>query len=151
PHITALANAGFDDVFSSVAWWDGRSSWFTTENEILRRVAPVIAAPEVPFDTRLAARLSPSDDLGCAYRHRLRLAAATGSGIMVPMGFEFAAARRMDSRHSRPEDFEEERLGRGFDLEGDIRAANALVDRIDRLGADGELRALTSPSSAVTT
>jgi starch synthase (maltosyl-transferring) len=150
PQIATLADAGFDGVFSSVAWWDGRASWFVTENEILRRAAPVIAAPEVPFDARLAARLSPSDDLGRAYRHRLRLAAATGSGLMVPMGFEFAAARRMDPRHSRPEDLEEERAGRGFDLEAHIRDANALVDRIDKLGVDGEMRVLTSPASAVT-
>jgi starch synthase (maltosyl-transferring) len=149
--IVALADAGFDGVFSSVAWWDGRASWFIAECEVLRRIAPVIAAPEVPFDARLAARLSPADDLGCAYRHRLRLAAATGSGLMVPMGFEFAAARRMDPRRSRPEDLEEERLARGFDLEADIRGANALTDRIAALGVDGEMRTLTSPATAVTT
>jgi len=150
PQIAALSGASFDRVFSSVAWWDGRASWFITENEILRRIAPVIAAPEGPFDSRLAARLSPSDDLRSAYLHRLRLAASTGSGLLVPMGFEFAAARRMDPRHSRPEDLEEERLGRGFDLEADIRAANTLVERIDGLALDGEMRALTSPASAVT-
>ena len=150
PQIAALAGASFDAVFSSVAWWDGRASWFVTENEILRRIAPVIAAPEVPFDVRLSARLSPADDLGRAYRHRLRLAAATGSGLLMPMGFEFAAARRMDPRHSRPEDLEEEHLGRGFDLEADIRAANAIVERIDSFALDGEMRALTSPASVVT-
>jgi starch synthase (maltosyl-transferring) len=150
PQVAGLADAGFDCVFSSAAWWDGRASWFVAENEVLRRVAPVIGCPEVPFDTRLAARLAPSDDLGRAYRQRLRLAAATGSGLMVPMGFEFAAARRLDPRRSRPEDLEAERLERGFDLEPDIRAANALVDRIAALGLDGEMRALTSPGSAVT-
>jgi starch synthase (maltosyl-transferring) len=148
--VAALGEAGFDRVFSSVAWWDGRASWFVAEYDVLRRVAPVIAAPEVPFDARLAARLSPADDLARAYRHRLRLAASTGSGLMVPMGFEFAAARRMDPRHSRPEDLEEERLARGFDLEADIRGANALADRISAVGVDGEMRTLTSPSSAVT-
>ena len=76
PQIAALADAGFDGVFSSVAWWDGHASWFVTENEILRRIAPVIAAPEGPFDVRLAARLSPTDDLGRTYLHRLRLAPA---------------------------------------------------------------------------
>jgi starch synthase (maltosyl-transferring) len=148
--VAPLADAGFDGVFSSAPWWDGRASWFVTESEILRHIAPVIAAPEAPFDARLAARLSPSDDLRLAYRHRLRLAAATGSGLMVPMGFEFAAAQRMDPRHSRPEDLDDERLGRGFDLEGEIRDANALVDRIDSFGLDGEMRALTSPANAVT-
>ena len=148
--VAALTDAGFDNVFSSVAWWDGRASWFVAEYEVLRRVAPVITAPEVPFDARLAARLSPSDDLARAYRHRLRLAAATGSGLMMPMGFEFAAARRMDPRHSRPEDFEEDLLARGFDLEADIRAANALTDGVAALGPDGEMRTLTSPASAAT-
>src|SRR5262249_4455312 len=28
PQIAALADAGFDGVFSSGAWWDGRASWF---------------------------------------------------------------------------------------------------------------------------
>src|SRR5262249_34609257 len=150
PEIAALTDAGFDGVFSSVAWWDGRASWFVAEYEVLRRLAPVVGAPEWPLDGRLAAGLSPSDDLGRAYRHRLRLAAATGSGLMVPMGFEFAATRRMDPRRARPEDFEEERLARGFDLEADIRAANALTDRIASLGVDGEMRTLTSHASAVT-
>ena len=148
--IASLAGAGFDGVFSSLAWWDGRASWFAAESEVLRRVAPVIACPEAPFDVRLAARLAPTDDLGRVYRHRLRLAAATGSGLMVPMGFEFAAARRMDSRHARPEDLEEERLARSVDLEADIRDANALVDRVTALGVDGEMRALTGPASRMT-
>jgi starch synthase (maltosyl-transferring) len=150
PQIATLEGAGFDGVFSSAAWWDGRASWFMSENEVLRRVAPVIACPEAPFDARLAARLAPTDDLARAYRFRLRLAAATGSGLMVPMGFEFAAARRMDSRRSGPEDLEEERLGRGFDLEPDVCATNALVDRIAALGVRGEMHALTGPASAVT-
>src|SRR5262249_37428603 len=102
PQLAALADAGLDGGVSSGPGWDGRASWFVTESEILRHIAPVIAAPEAPFDARLAARLSPLDDLRLAYRHRLRLAAATGSGLMVPMGFEFAAAHRMDPRRSRP-------------------------------------------------
>jgi starch synthase (maltosyl-transferring) len=148
PQIAALEGAGFDGVFSSAAWWDGRASWFIAESEVLRRVAPAIACPEAPFDVRLAARLSPTDDVARAYRFRLQLATAIGNGLMVPMGFEFAAARRMDIRRSRPADLEEER--RGFDLEPDIRAANALVDRIAALGLRGETRTLAGPASPVT-
>src|SRR5262249_56332517 len=78
------------------------------------------------------------------------LAAGAGRGLRGPMGFEFAAARRMDSSRSRPEDMEEAQLGRGFDLAGDIHAANALVDRIAALGVDGEMRVLTGPASRTT-
>jgi len=148
--IAALGGAGFDGVFSSAAWWDGRASWFVAENEVLRRVAPVIACPEVPFDTRLAARLAGVDDIARAYRYRLQLAAATGSGLLVPMGFECAAARSMDGRHSRPDDLADARAPHAFDLAADIHAANGLVDRIAALGLTGEMRMLTSPASPVT-
>src|SRR5262249_10157920 len=48
--IEGLARSGFDGVFSSLPWWDGRASWFVQELEILRRVAPVVVAcPEAPF------------------------------------------------------------------------------------------------------
>src|SRR5262249_57542678 len=45
---------------------------------------------------------------------------------------------------------EVEGVGRRFDLESDISATNALVDRLDSFALDGEIRALTSPASAVT-
>src|SRR5205085_1015267 len=84
----ALAPAKFDGVFSSLPWWDRRASWFVDEHELLRRVAPVLACPEAPFDERLAARLAPGLDLRVGYAQALRIAAATGSGMLVPMGFE---------------------------------------------------------------
>src|SRR5437763_7223670 len=37
-----LEGVGFDHVCSSLAWWDGRSSWLIEEVETLRRIAPVI-------------------------------------------------------------------------------------------------------------
>ena len=37
-----------------------------------------------------------------AYRRALRIAAATGQGLLVPMGFEFGARRRMDARRATP-------------------------------------------------
>lgn len=148
--IAALAGVGFDGVFSSAAWWDGRASWFIDESDVLQRIAPRIAFPEAPFGKRLAAQLSGTDDVAMSYRHALQRAAATGSGLLVPMGFEFAAARPMDSVHSSPADFEEASATRAVDLTADIQAANALVDGIAALGVDGEMRTLTSPSNPVT-
>src|SRR5262249_27796407 len=125
--VSSLAGLDFGAVFSSVAWWDGRASWFVEESERLRRVAPIIACPEAPFGPRLAARIDPDGDVHGAYRHALRRAAATGDGLLVPMGFEYASARAMDSRHSTPADFSEAEAAHAFDLTADIRAANALI------------------------
>jgi starch synthase (maltosyl-transferring) len=56
PDVSNLRGLGFDGVFSSVAWWDGRKSWLVEENELLRQVGSVIACPEAPFGMRLARR-----------------------------------------------------------------------------------------------
>ena len=90
--IAALRGLGFDAAFSSAPWWDGRASWFVEEHELLRGIGAVIACPEAPFGPRLAqTHLTTLAALRATYRHMLRRAAATGNGLMVPMGFEFAA------------------------------------------------------------
>jgi starch synthase (maltosyl-transferring) len=149
PQLEALANADFDGVFSSLPWWDRRSSWLAEELDLLRRVACIIACPEAPFGPRLASRLRPTDDLPAAYRQALRIAAATGDGLMVPMGFEFALGQAMDARRSSPEDFESSSIPH-IDLSEEVRAANALVERTGALGTHGETRALTGAGSPVT-
>jgi starch synthase (maltosyl-transferring) len=80
----------------------------------------------------------------------LSIAAATGKGLLVPMGFEFAARQQMDARRSTPGDFDCA-LGSGVDLSEDVGAASPLVDRIAALGIAGETRALTAPGSPATT
>jgi starch synthase (maltosyl-transferring) len=146
----ALADADFAGVFSSLAWWDLRASWFVEELEILRRVAPIIACPESPFGPRLANRIGPAQDVSTAYRRALSVAAATGNGLLVPMGFEFAARQQMDTRRSTPGDFDCA-LDSGVDLRDDIGAVSSLVDRIAALGIAGETRALTAPGGPATT
>jgi starch synthase (maltosyl-transferring) len=146
--IEGLAGAGFDGVFSSLAWWDRRSPWFVTENDSLQQAAPVIACPEAPFGPRLASRLEPEEDVSIAYRQALRLAAATGSGWLLPMGFEFAAREPMDGRRSSPDELAPCRSD--LDLCADIRGANSLIDRVAALRMSGELRTLTSPAAPVT-
>ncbi|NEL81227.1 MAG: hypothetical protein G3W61_33760, partial [Xanthomonas perforans] len=39
-----LAGAGFDVAFSSLAWWDGRGSWFFDEDTALRALASQVVA-----------------------------------------------------------------------------------------------------------
>jgi starch synthase (maltosyl-transferring) len=135
----ALAPCGFDAVISSMAWWDGRCSWLAEEHEDLRPVAPLLAQPEAPFGPRLATRL-PGMDVEAAYARALRLAAATGSGLLLPMGFE--AAERAP-------------LGEGAPFPGDHLALAAEVGSANRLVAelapfDGAMRLLTSPAAPAT-
>ncbi|EGD16588.1 hypothetical protein XGA_4849, partial [Xanthomonas hortorum ATCC 19865] len=51
-----LAGAGFDAAFSSLAWWDGRSSWFFDEDTALRALATqVVAVLDAPDGKRAAS------------------------------------------------------------------------------------------------
>ena len=117
---------------------------------MLRRIAPVIASAEPSFFERLAARLPPGSDVPTAYRLALRMAAATGNGIFVPMGFEYATRRAFDGALAGPEDFARASAEAPCDLTEEIAAANTLVDRIATRGVNGEMRQLTSPQDRVT-
>ena len=145
-----LEGVGFDHVCSSLAWWDGRANWLVEEVEMLRRIAPVMASPEASFAERRAARLAPGSDVAADYRLALRLAAATGSGVFVPMGFEYAARRPFDAALGGPDDFRRARDEAPADLTADVAAANALVDHIAEYRVDGEMRQLTDAQDAVT-
>jgi starch synthase (maltosyl-transferring) len=143
-----LAGLGFDHVCSSLGWWDGRATWLAEEFALLRRIAPVAAAPEPSFYERRAARVAaPVSAASC--RFALRLAAATGDGLFVPMGFEYAARNGYDAAIAAPEDFKRSRAG-GSDLSDDIAAANALVDRIAGRRVTMGLRQLSSSHDPVT-
>ena len=66
-----LPRGAFDGVFGSTAWWDGKAGWFIQEHELLRRLAPVIGVAAAP-------ETLPT-------KQSLQLAAATGSGLFVPL------------------------------------------------------------------
>ncbi|MBV8837596.1 MAG: alpha-1,4-glucan--maltose-1-phosphate maltosyltransferase, partial [Alphaproteobacteria bacterium] len=81
------------------------------------------------------------------YRAALRIAAATASGLLLPMGFEFAARRRMDARDASPDDFARIEAEAPFSLADEIRAANALVARVAAQGTPGEARDLSGAAN----
>jgi len=145
-----LETLGFDHTCASVAWWDGRASWFVEEYELLRRIAPPLASPEPSFFDRRAARLSPGTDIGRAYRFAVQLAAAAGSGLFVPMGFEYAARRPFDAALGSPQNLWRARDEAPCDLLPEIAAANALVEQVAAYQADGEMRQLTTPWDGLT-
>ncbi|MEA2741445.1 MAG: hypothetical protein QOH05_4752, partial [Acetobacteraceae bacterium] len=142
-----FVGAGFDLTCSSAGWWDGRASWFLDEQEALREIAPALASPEPSFLDRLAQRLPPDSDLPEAYRLALGIAAATGSGLFVPMGFEFVTSRRFDAARASPADLEAARRDMQTDLSGDIAEAIRLAAE---LPPAEDLRAITSPAAPVT-
>jgi len=76
--VKALRRAGFDAVFSSLPWWDFKSTWLAEEHARLQAVAPVIAsAPDT------AAGLPDAQAL-----RALWAAAVSGDGIMIADGID---------------------------------------------------------------
>ena len=94
--LAALADAGFDSVFSSSRWWDFQSNWLFDEHAALFRIAPPIAFPEEPYGSRLLRDLPDTGDSSLverAYRRALYTAAGIGTGLLVPMGFEYGVTQ----------------------------------------------------------
>ena len=115
PALSGLAGIGLDGVFASVPWWDGRASWFVEEHEILRRIAPVIGMAAAPS----------KDDAASPSRHKLEIAAATCSGLLVSATAE---------RHK----------------DNEISPALELLNRLRRNEPEQALRGLTGPGEPVT-
>jgi starch synthase (maltosyl-transferring) len=145
-----LRGAGFDAAFSSIAWWDGRASWFVEEHEVLRGVGSVINCVEPPFAARLARSIEHPNRKRATYRYFLKRAAATGSGLLVPMGVEFAADRDMSRHGGSPDDLGAMQAPCSGTLAADIKQANALAGNLARLALFGEMRTLTDPQQPTT-
>ncbi|WP_341317125.1 maltotransferase domain-containing protein [Paraburkholderia sp. IMGN_8] len=148
--LLGLEGVGFDSVFSSVRWWDFRASWMTEEHAALARIGAPIAFPEVPYGTRLAADLSDAHDAAVverAYRRALFVAASTGTGWMMPMGFEYGITEPMWQTHGDPSRYALACQSKQFDLSERITHANAVVRDTKTLHANGELRPLSGPGA----
>ena len=140
-----FVGAGFDLTCAAAGKWDDRASWFRDE-QALRDVAPALAAPEPSFLDRLAQHLPPDTDVAQAYRLALGIAAATGSGLFLPMGFEFATNRRFDASRAGPADFAAAQQAGAADLSQDIAAAIRLTADLPPVET---LRPITGPAAAV--
>ncbi len=136
--IAQLEPAGFDFFFNSSKWWDFRSSWLLEQYERFRHIAPSIAFPESHDTPRLAADLAGRDDatIQAEYRFRYLFAAFFSSGVMMPMGFEFGFARKLDVVTTRPGDWEAAR----FDLQPFIADVNAMKAALPALNEEGAER-----------
>ena len=144
--LAALADAGFDSVFSSSRWWDFQGNWLFDEHAALFRIAPPIAFPEEPYGSRLLHDLPDTSDSSLverAYRRALYTAAGIGTGLLVPMGFEYGVTQPLTYNHGSAEEFRRAKEGARFNVSAEVAHANALQRNSAALASTGELRALT--------
>ncbi|MFM0519839.1 MULTISPECIES: maltotransferase domain-containing protein [Caballeronia] len=141
-----LADAAFDAVFASTRWWDFKSAWLFDEHAALSRIASPITFPEDPFGARLISDLSDTSDTALverAYTRVLDTAAALGTGIMVPMGFEYGVGLPMSPQYGVAAEYERAKNEKRIDLTARVKRANDLQRNVATLSSVGELRALT--------
>jgi starch synthase (maltosyl-transferring) len=131
--VRQLAPAGFDYFFNSVKWWDWKSLWLLEQYETFRHIAPSIGFPE-SHDTE---RLGGSE---AEYRRAYAFAATFSAGVMMPMGFETGAAKRLDVVGTRAFDKETPR----FDLTPFITGINQMKASTPALNEEGPQQRLTA-------
>ncbi|RJF95331.1 maltotransferase domain-containing protein [Noviherbaspirillum saxi] len=127
--IDALAGCGFDASFSSGAWWDYRSRWLAEEQDRLARIGPPIAFPDSPNEP-VIGRIAGNEDVAVRrqiYLRALRLAAAIGNGILIPMGFEYGASGVAALSAGLRINLKDAKDDAPFDLSADIAEANAFI------------------------
>jgi starch synthase (maltosyl-transferring) len=144
--VMALAEVGFDYLFNSSKWWDFKSPWLLEQYERFRAIAPSIAFPESHDTERFVSELERRGISDPAlverhYRFAYAFAAVFSAGVMMPMGYEFGWARRLDVVKTRPNWAETKR----FDLSAAIATINAMKRETPALSEEGPQSRLTSP------
>jgi len=148
PHeIMGLGGAGFDYLFNSSKWWDFRAGWLMEQYERNRQIAPSIAFPESHDTPRVAAELAGSKrrEIEAEYRFRYLFAALFSSGVMMPIGYEFGFARKLDVVRTRPKHWEKRR----FDLREFIAAVNSVKASRPALSEEGPAAVVALGADAV--
>ncbi|CAN0626623.1 Alpha-1,4-glucan:maltose-1-phosphate maltosyltransferase [Burkholderia multivorans] len=150
--LAQLEGAGFDAVFSSVRWWDLRAPWLVDEHRLLRRVGMPVAFPDAIDGPRLAHdyRGASVDRIERAYRRALSVAAAVGSGWLVPMGFERGIAQPLMDRDANPKDYRAAYDAAPFDLSDALAVINAWRRKTPVAAARGEIVQLSPPDASAT-
>jgi starch synthase (maltosyl-transferring) len=142
PDQILLRGCGFDAYVSDAGTMD---AWRLSLPASAVPVLPAITYPEPPSGPRLAARIRHTPLVRRAYQRSLRLAAAAGDGLLVPMGFEFAA--RETPLETADAELRWARETAPFNLIDEIAAAVAMLGRRGR--GPAALRRLSGPDSAV--
>ena len=142
--LARLAGVGLDLVAASLPWWNWRNEWFWDEYQALRRIAPVVMAPEAPFGPRLATAAMDPVQAAATLRRAIGLAAGCSGPWMMVQGAERGTMQRLDAWH-RPEAEADRTPARltGIDLAPNVAALNRApcvaspVAHIEPLSASG--------------
>jgi len=143
-----LAGVGFSGVLDSSRWWNFHDGWFLAQHPVLRRIGVPFAFPEHEGEPRRAATLAP-EAVGPPLTAAYHQAIALGTGLIMPMGFEYGCRRPLDAVASSPADWQEETADPVVDLGPTIAAANALKEAHPALRVPGEIRRVNSPNARV--
>ena len=147
----ATAKAGFDYLFNSFAWWDFKAPWALANYERLRLLAPSIAFPENHDTDRVAAAFGAGDAARVArvLAMRYALAAFFSSGVLMPIGYEWGARRKLHVVETTPGERERDT---GIDISDRIAGINRLKAELvpaNLEGAAAKLSATDAPYLAL--
>ncbi|MGK2921686.1 MAG: alpha-1,4-glucan--maltose-1-phosphate maltosyltransferase [Methyloceanibacter sp.] len=147
--VLILAQAGFDYLINSTAWWDLRENWFLRQQQELGGLVPTLSSPEPLHGMRLAHRLTHADTAHyeAIYRGRYLVAATASSGLICPMGYEFASNVSFEAATARETDWDLVQEQAPFDLSDEIRRINNLKATMPVLQGEGELRVASAPGT----
>ena len=127
--VAALWEARFDFVFNSSKWWAFDAPWCLEQQAAQPDHVRSVSFPETHDTARLWAESGGSV---AVQRQRYAFAAAFASGVMMPVGYEYGFARRLDVVHTRPESWEEPAV----DLSDFVARVNAARRRYPALAAE---------------
>src|SRR5205814_1301995 len=129
----------------SVKWWDFESPWLLQQYERYRHIAPSIGFPESHDTERLVTELVaagfPESQIEARCRQAYAFAASFSTGVMVPMGFEYGWARRLEVVANGAVAREPVR----FDLGPFIAGINLMKRAVPALNQEGPQRRLSLP------
>lgn len=91
--ISALNATGFDYLYNSSKWWHFDAPWCLEQHESNRKIAPSISFPESHDTERLAKENPGTVEI---QKSRYVLAAIFSEGLLMPMGYEYGARKKMD-------------------------------------------------------
>ena len=97
----AVKDCGFDWIECCAGDWDYRAEGFAVAADRLAHIAPLVAVAEAPFQRRLGRGFTDAGRARRAAHRALAFATACGSGWLLPMGFEFGAARALPATGPR--------------------------------------------------
>ncbi len=145
----SLEGCGFDYVFDSSFWWNFHDRWFLEQLPIVKRIGATISFPEYHNTPRLAQLhgLSEPAAIERLYRGRYLASIGIGSGILMPMGFEFGLEQPLGLTPQTSPNWEDERRNARVDLRDFIAGANRLKDQVPVLRRNGALQRVTAPNA----